>query len=265
MFDMSKCSIETELNIEVREQVAIVEMRRPPHNYFDLTFLTSLANAFEALDEDPYVRATVLCAQGEAFSAGASLVNPRTVPRPESEQAVNPIYAQAIRLFALRKPMVAAVHGAAVGGGLGLALVADFRVTCSEARFCANFARLGITPGFGLTATLPRLVGAQRAAALFYSGRRIGGQEALDIGLADTLVPREAVREHAISQACEVAISSPGVVGALRAVLREGLVDTVRQAVARESAQQFHQFVTEDFQEGVIAMKERRAPRFLGN
>ena len=261
---MTDRTTDTELGIEVREHVAIVEMRRPPHNYFDLALLTQLAQAFETLDADPRVRATVLCAQGDAFCAGASLVDPRTVPRPESEQAVNPIYAQAVRLFALRKPIVAAVHGAAVGGGLGLALVADFRVTCAEARFSANFARLGITPGFGLTATLPRLIGSQRAASLFYSARRIGGQEALDIGLADALVSREAVREQAIAQASEIATSSPDVVGKLRAVLPGGLVDAVRLAVARESAQQYHQFVSEDFREGVSAMTERRAPRFQG-
>ncbi len=258
-------STDPEISIEVREHVAIVEVRRPPHNYFDLGSLTELTQAFETLDADPRVRATVLCAEGEAFSAGASLGDPRTVPRPASEQAVNPIYAQAIRLFALRKPMVAAVHGAAVGGGLGLALVADFRVTCAEARFSANFARLGITPGFGLTATLPRLIGAQRAASLFYTGRRIGGREAVDIGLADALVPREAVREKAIAHATEIATSSPDVVGALRAILRVGLVDSVRLAVARESAQQYHQFVTEDFREGVSAMAERRTPRFQGH
>ncbi|MDP3253552.1 MAG: enoyl-CoA hydratase/isomerase family protein [Hydrogenophaga sp.] len=262
---MTDRSTDPELSIEVREHVAIVEMRRPPHNYFDLASLTQLAQAFETLDADPRVRATVLCAQGDAFCAGANLVDPRTVPRAESEQAVNPIYAQAVRLFALRKPMVAAVQGAAVGGGMGLALVADFRVSCAEARFSANFARLGITPGFGLTVTLPRLVGAQRAASLFYSGRRIGGQEALDIGLVDSLVPREAVREQAMAQAIDIATSSPDVVGKLRTVLRGGLVDAVRLAVARESAQQYHQFITEDFREGVLAMTERRAPRFQGH
>jgi enoyl-CoA hydratase/carnithine racemase len=242
--------------------VGIAEMRRPPHNFFDLPFLGRLVQALEALDARPEIRSLVLAAQGEAFSAGARLGDADAVPWPTSEHVVNPIYAQAIRLFALRKPMVAAVHGAAVGGGLGLALVADFRVTCAEARFAANFARLGLSPGFGLTATLPRLVGAQRAASLFYTGRRIGGQEAFDIGLADALVERERVREKAIALAEEIAISSPLVVGELRETLRAGLIDAVRLAVARESARQFHQFDSEDFHEGVAAMEERRPPRF---
>ena len=169
---MSTRTADPELDIERRQHVAVVEMRRPPHNYFDLPFLTRLAQTLEELDRDPTVRAMVLCAQGAAFSAGANLVDPRSVPRPESEKTVNALYEQSLRLFALNKPMVASVHGAAVGGGLGLALLADFRVSCAEARFSANFARLGITPGFGLTATLPRLIGAQQAASLFYSGRR---------------------------------------------------------------------------------------------
>ena len=148
MSAMTDRTTDTELGIEVREHVAIVEMRRPP-----TTISTSPCSHSWHKPSRRWMP-TLACAprccarRGDAFCAGASLVDPRTVPRPESEQAVNPIYAQAVRLFALRKPMVAAVHGAAVGGGLGLALVADFRVTCAEARFSANFARLGITPGF---------------------------------------------------------------------------------------------------------------------
>ena len=261
---MSQNTNDTELEIKVCQHVAIVEMRRPPHNYFDLQFMTCLADAFEALEANADVRALVLCAQGKAFSAGANLTDPRSIPRSESELSVNPIYAEALRLFAVTKPIVAAVHGAAVGGGLGLALVADFRVTCPEARFSANFARIGITPGFGLTATLPRLIGTQRAAALFYTGRRIGGKEAIDIGLADVLVEQAGVRDHAIALATDIAASSPMAVGAIRAALRAGLVDAVRLAVARESAQQYHQFATADFKEGVSAMAARRAPVFKG-
>ena len=100
----------------------------------------------------------------------------------DDPDAVNPLYAAAVRLFACEKPIVGAIHGTAAGGGLGLALVPDFRVTCAEAKFTANFVRLGIHPGFGLTHTLPRLVGQQRAQLMFYTGRRIGGEQAVEIG-----------------------------------------------------------------------------------
>ena len=251
-----------DIGIEIDRRVAVVEMRRPPHNFFSHASLSNLANTLESLEKDPGVRSIVLCAEGSSFSAGADFGDKDSVPRPASPTLVNPIYAEAVRLFAIGKPIVAAVHGAAVGGGLGLALVADFRVACAEARFAANFARLGITPGFGLTATLPRLIGAQKAAALFYTGKRIGGEEALAIGLVDLLVEREKVRESAIELGREIAISSPAVVSAVRKSIRAGLVELVRSSVARESAEQHYQFGTQDFQEGVAAMTARRIPEF---
>src|SRR6202030_4695081 len=99
------------------------------------------------------------------------------------------LYEQAVRLFAAGLPLVAAVQGAAVGGGLGVALSADFRVATPETRFSANFARLGIHHGFGITVTLPLVVGHQRALEMLYTGDRLGGEQAHAIGLCDRLVP----------------------------------------------------------------------------
>src|SRR5262249_59498352 len=108
-----------------------------------------------------------------------------------------------------KKPIIAAVHGPAVGGGLGLAMAADFRVTCPEARFCANFTRLGFHPGFGLTVTLPAVIGETKAALMFYTSRRMSGEEAYAIGLADVLVPQDQVRDAAIKLAPEIRENSP--------------------------------------------------------
>lgn len=244
--------------------VATVEMRRPPHNFFTIPLIRQLADAFEDLEADRRCHAIVLAAQGSSFCAGADFSNRDATPPQRSPRALNPIYDEALRLFACRKPVVAAVQGPAIGGGLGLALVADFRVTCAEARFSANFNRLGFHPGFGLSVTLPRLVGVQQAARLFYTGRRIGGEEAARIGLADLLVPAAQVRAEAAALAREIAISAPLAVQGTRDTLRAGLVDAIRLAVARESAQQNAQFQTADFREGVAAMAERREPRFRG-
>ncbi|MFT4195618.1 enoyl-CoA hydratase/isomerase family protein [Ottowia sp.] len=252
-----------QLDVRIDGAVATVELQRPPHNFFDIPMISGIADAFEALEADPACRAIVLCAEGKSFCAGADF-NSDGAPVQASARAMNPLYFEAIRLFACTKPVVGAIHGAAVGGGLGLALVPDFRVTCPEARFSANFNRLGFHPGFGLSVTLPRLVGAQQAALLFYTGRRIGGEEALCIGLADVLVPQDQVRAAALELAAEIAVSSPDAVQSTRATLRAGLVDAIRQAVARESIEQNRQFKTEDFREGVRAMTERRAPRFTG-
>ncbi|MCW5634483.1 MAG: enoyl-CoA hydratase/isomerase family protein [Rubrivivax sp.] len=252
------------VGVDFDGHVALVEIRRPPHNYFDIPMIQGIADAFESLDADARCRAIVLCAQGSAFCAGANFANRDATPPQKSPRAVNPLYFEAIRLVSCAKPVVAAVHGPAIGGGMGLALVADFRVTCAEARFSVNFNRLGFHPGFGLSCTLPRLVGQQQAGLLLYTGRRIGGEEALRIGLADELAPQDQVRTRAIQLAAEIATSSPIAVQSTRATLRAGFVEQFRLAVAHESIEQNAHFKTEDFKEGVKAMAERRPPQFLG-
>jgi enoyl-CoA hydratase/carnithine racemase len=171
---------------------------------------------------------------------------------------------QAVRLFRSQKPIIGAIHGAAVGGGLGLAMVPDFRVTCPEARFVANFTRLGFHPGFGLTETLPAVIGKINANMMFYTSRRIGGEEAYRMGLANVLVPQDQVREAAQKLAAEIAENAPLAILATRATMRAGLADRVKAATEHELAQQSHLRTTDDFKEGVKAMAERRVPDFKG-
>ncbi len=239
--------------------VALLEIRRGPFNYVNEALLRELADHLDRLDAEADCRAVVLAAEGRAFSAGADF---NGGDDDGTSRDPGPLYAQAMRLFRSAKPLVAAVHGAAVGAGLGLAVAADFRVSCAEARFSANFNRLGFHPGFGLSATLPRLVGAQQAGLLFFTGRRIGGEEALRIGLVDQLVPADEVRASALALAAEIALSAPLAVEATRATLRRGLADAVTEANRHEREVQRVQFATDDFKEGVRAMAERRAPQF---
>lgn len=249
------------IGIEHHGPVALVTMQRPPHNFFDLALLTQLADAFEALGAEASCRAIVLAAEGRSFCAGADF----GAHRPDEPSVpTSLLYEQAVRLFAAPKPVVAAVQGPAVGGGLGLALVADFRVAAPEARFAANFARLGFHPGFGLSHTLPRLLGPQQAALLLYTGRRIGADEALRIGLVDQLVPQDQLRSGALALGQEIALSAPVAVQATRASLRAGLAEAVRAATRHEAALQQQHFQTEDFAEGVAAMAARREPVFKG-
>jgi enoyl-CoA hydratase/carnithine racemase len=255
-----------DIAVDIADMVATIEIRRPPHNFFDVALIREIADACEALDKDASCRAIVLAAQGTAFCAGARLggedgkdVLVRAAPSGGSH-----LYIEAVRLFRTQKPMVGAIHGAAVGGGLGLALVPDLRVTCREARFCANFTRLGFHPGFGLTLTLPELIGPSKAALMFYTSRRINGEEAYAFGLADVLVPQARVRQAADELAREIAHSSPLGVVETRATLRAGLADRVRAATDIELEKQTRLRQTADFKEGVIAMNERRLPRFSG-
>lgn len=246
----------------VEAHVATVEIRRPPNNFFDVDLVDDLVRVFGDLEDDPDCRAIVLCSEGRHFCAGADFVD-----GPDTEVTGvggRRLYAGAIRLFDGRTPVVAAIQGAAVGGGLGLALVADFRVGCPEARLSANFARLGFHQGFGLSVTLPLVVGHQRALDLLYTARRVPGEEAAAMGLLDRLVPRGEVRAEALRLAADIATSGPLAVREIRATMRGDLPRRVREATEHEEAVQGRLQGTADFAEGVAAMAERRTPRFLG-
>jgi enoyl-CoA hydratase/carnithine racemase len=254
-----------DVSISTDGHVASVVFDRPPQNFFDSALIKDLADAFETLDKDPACRALVLASEGKVFCAGADLANrPDTGTGSEGGGKVKHLYNEALRLYRCKKPVVGAIQGAAVGGGLGLACVPDFRVTCREARFCANFSRLGFHPGFGLTVVLPRIVGPQQAALLFYTGRRISGEEALGIGLADQLVPQAEVRKAAQALAKEIAESGPLAIVSMRETLRRGLADQIEAATERELFEQEWLRRTADFKEGVKAMNERRLPKFEG-
>jgi enoyl-CoA hydratase/carnithine racemase len=254
-----------DIGVERSGHVALVEIRRPPNNFFNAALIGEIATAFETLDAVTDCRALVLASQGKAFCAGANFGDSDSDgdellsgPRPGAAH----LYIEGNRLFRTKKPIIAAVHGAAVGGGLGLAMVADFRVTCKEARFSANFTRLGFHPGFGLTVTLPAVIGPTKAALMFYTSRRVPGDEAHAMGLADVLVPQDKVRDAALSLAVEIAGNSPLGLIATRTTLRGDLADRVRAATEHELAEQSRLRKTEDFKEGVKAMAERRSPLF---
>jgi enoyl-CoA hydratase/carnithine racemase len=242
--------------------VATIEVRRGPNNFVDTDMVAEIADALEAYDRTPEVRAIVLCAEGKHFCAGADFSSRGPDGVGTGTKRGRHLYKEAQRLWRTGKPIVAAVHGSAIGAGVGLAVMADFRVTCPEARFSVNFTRLGFHPGFGLTATLPRLIGMQKASWLMYSGRRITGEEALAIGLADYCVAQDHVRAKAKEVATEIAQSAPLSIVATRETLRRGLADAVAAATEREYEEQDWLRKTEDFREGIKAMAERRLPDF---
>jgi enoyl-CoA hydratase/carnithine racemase len=257
----------TDIGVEKAGHVTTIEIQRPPLNFFDVSLINQIADALEAIDNDPEARAVVLAAQGKAFCAGANFGDParqEEAKDPVSHLPINHLYVQAVRIFRSKKPIVAAVHGAAIGGGLGLAVAADFRVTCPEARFAANFTKLGFHPGFGLTATLPELVGQNNAELIFYTSRRITGEEATKMGLANVCVPQDQVRAAAMKLAGEIAECSPLGLLSTRATMRAGLAERVMAATNHELAEQTRLRSTEDFKEGIKATEERRVANFKG-
>jgi enoyl-CoA hydratase/carnithine racemase len=251
------------VSVEHAGHVALMTFAAPPNNFASVALLRRIADELERLDADANCRAVVLRSEGKVFCAGAELTSPTGVGGSGMD-SIAALYEQALRLFATAKPIVVAVQGAAVGAGLGLSLIGDFRVAAPEARFSANFVKLGFHPGFGLTHTLPRAVGAQRAALMLLSGRRIKGEEALAWGLADELAPLPELRAAAGRLAEELAENGPLAVAATRRSLRRGLVEAVRAATENEFAQQAALRETADYAEGLRAVAERRPGQFTG-
>jgi enoyl-CoA hydratase/carnithine racemase len=259
-----------DLAVDLDGAIATVEIQRPPNNFFDVALVRAIGDAFHALDQVPECRAIILASQGKHFCAGANFGEGRNLQSTTSSGAQTGrsgsghLYQEGVRLFEAGTPVVAAVQGAAIGGGLGLALVADFRVATPESRWSANFARLAFHHGFGLTVTLPAIVGQQKALDLLYTGRRVDGEEAHRIGLADHLVPMEQLRDKAREVATEIAESGPLAVRSIRRTMRRGLADRIRVATDHELVEQDWLRTTEDFKEGIVSTAERRTPRFMG-
>lgn len=258
-----KANFGDHVGVAMDGHVAVVTLNRPPHNFVSVEFMRDLADAMEAVDANDQARAIVLQSDGKSFSAGADFHSPSDRVASGME-GVNALYDQAVRLYSVEKPIVAAVQGAAVGAGLGLALVADFRVVAPEARFAANFVKLGFHPGFGISLALPRIVGEQKAALMMLTGRRIKGEEALAWGLAEELVPAEELRAAALRLAREIAENAPLAVIATRKTLRAGLAEAIRARTDVEHREQTLLRATEDFAEGVRSVAERRPGNFVG-
>jgi 2-(1,2-epoxy-1,2-dihydrophenyl)acetyl-CoA isomerase len=246
------------VSVQVDGQVVTIELNRPPANFFDAGMVETIVAELAAAADDG-VRVAVLAAQGKHFCAGADLAGNSGGGELDSR-----LYDAAAHLFESPIPVVAAVQGAAVGGGLGLALSADFRVATPEARFCANFSRLGFHHGFGLTVSLPEAVGHQFARDMLYTGRNVYGDEAYRVGLCDRLAQVDDVRAEANRLAHELAEAAPLAMSAIRSTMSQGLADRVRAATVRELAEQRILAKTEDFKEGLRASRDRRTPQFRG-
>lgn len=246
------------------DDVAVVRLRRPPHNLLTVPMLAKLADDLEAL-ADSGCRAAVLAADGRSFCAGADFRSgsgPNPVEAAGFADVTRRFYEHATRIFECHVPIVAAIDGAAIGAGLGIALASDIRVVGADGWFQANFVKLGIHPGFAISVTLPRLVGPGRAADVLYTARRVGGEEAERIGLADRFVSSGSAVDAAVSLARDIAAGAPAAVRSTRSTLRDGVAEEARTAMAHELAEQSRLAGTADAREGVTAMLERREPRF---
>jgi len=238
---------------------------------------------------EPALRCLLLTGEGSCFSAGANLRGalqraPDQPPEsggttaaggPTSPEGAAPpdalphersfaMYAPFLSLLEVEVPVVAALNGHAVGGGFGLALLCDIRIANQDAKYGANFARLGLHSGLGIGYLLPRLIGPGRAAEMLFTGRPIRGQEAAAIGLVNAAVAPDQVLPRAEAIARDIAAAAPLAVRSMKRSLRRFLAWEVRQAAWEEALAQAETLATEDAKEGVSALLDKRDPVFRG-
>lgn len=223
--------------------VGIVDIRRGAETFLTVDVLRAILREFAALDADPDCGAIVVRSEGKHFCAGRDW---RVAREPGDTAAA--IYETAPDFLSLTKPWIAELTGGSIGVGMGLALCADYRVAAESAYLWPKFVAIGIHHGFGLTATLPWLVGNQRATEMLSLGRRISMPEALATGLVDRVVPATDVRGAAEDFAAQLASQPREALQAIKRTMRAGLRASFAQAIAHEQDVQRSLYGSADFQ-----------------
>lgn len=247
--------------------IGVITLDRPDNrNSMTPELLDAFARASAAARGDDGSRCVVITGTGSCFSAGADFKSvvqrgdPDSLPHERSFAMYQPF----LSVLDIEIPVIAAINGHAVGGGFGLALLCDVRIASRAAKLGANFCRLGLAPGMGISASLPRIVGDARAAELLYTGRLLTGEEAASWGLVSQATEPDDVLPRAMELAHEIAASAPLAVRATKASLAGERAADIRRVARREAHAQAATVATADFTEGVAALLEKRAPRFTG-
>jgi enoyl-CoA hydratase/carnithine racemase len=251
-------------------QIAEITLNRPDNrNSMTPDVLEGLREAVARAQSEEDLRCVIVTGRGRSFCAGADF---KSQAQQESDAArfrapnerTFAIYSPFLSLLDLEVPIIAAMQGHAIGGGLGLAVVCDLRVANREARYGANFVRLGLHPGMATTYILPRLLGLPRAVELLLTGRIISGAEAADLGLANYAVEPDQVLDKARELAREIAACAPVAVRWTKRSVYRGIDWDPRRAGELEAHAQSRTLETEDAREGIRALLERRDPVFKG-
>jgi enoyl-CoA hydratase/carnithine racemase len=251
------------LQVKVQDGLMILTLNNPPVNALSTAALEALDRACDQVEEDSSIRAVVITGTGPAFSAGADLKEVGGAMSADQAQGKS---AQGIRVFSriesLPAPVIAAINGLCLGGGMELAMACHLRLCSDRARLGQPEINLGLMPGWGGTQRLPRLAGKGRALRMLLTGDMISAQQALDAGVVDEVVPEGELLRQASGLAQRIASKSRVGVKQILRVVREGLEQPLAQALERETQAFAEVCQSEDAREGVAAFLEKRQPKF---
>lgn len=234
---------------------------------------TNMGNLFPQLlrevQENDAIRVLIITGAGKGFCSGVD-VKARLVRAIEGKVkfdrriAEEPVGGSLIPITSIGKPVIAAINGVAVGAGLSIALLCDFRIASTNARFSAAYVRYGLMPDVGMTATLPLIVGVPKALELAMTGEMIGAEEALRIGLVNKVIPHEELMSEAQALAERLADAPPISLSFIKRAIYRNVHMSFSEAMYFESWGQHVLRTTKDHQEGVQSFIEKRAPKFIG-
>lgn len=254
--------------IDEREgPVAVLRLNRPETlNALDAELVAALADALERAAADSAVRAIVLGGEGGAFCSGADLKEALRAlgAHVDLAERLRTFQRNVLAIARAPKPVIAAVDGAAVGFGADLALACDLRFLSERAYLQEKFVGIGLMPDGGGSFHLAKLVGPGRALELLLLGDKVDAARALELGLANRVLPSAELLPRAIELAQRLAAGPPLALAAIKSATRDSLGGTLEEALAREAAGQTRLLQSADLREGITAFTERRAPVFRG-
>jgi len=252
---------------EVDQGVAVITLNRPgAHNTLSPGMIDGLGAAYQRCDADDAIGAVVVTGAGSSFCAGADMSGGGETFDGDAVSAVVDSCPLAMQAFEVRKPVIAACNGHAVGVGLGIAMQADIRVFANEGKYGFLQARRGVVTDFAMEYLLPRIIGVEKALELLMRGQRLNGQQALDWGLAGRSIPAAQVLDIALEIARDMVTNAAPLAMAMhKRLLWQGLGMSYAEVAAKESRCLNYSMSKADAIEGGMAYFERRAPNWSGS
>ncbi len=249
-----------------KDKIAVITLNRPDNrNSMDLENMPAFQKILDQVKQDQELRCLIITGSGNTFCSGADFKSGLIQKdRPLLNKVLLDLYQPFLDIGKLKIPVIAAINGHTIGGGLGLALMCDIRVANNRAKMGANFARLGLHSGMAISYILPRLVGLAKANELLFTGSIITGEQAFSMGLVNYAVDKEEVMEKALALAGQIALCAPIAVQMMKHSIYQGLDWDPVRAAEMEAHVQSRTFEMEDAREGISALLEKRTPNFQG-